>query len=137
MSKRYFARDVAMKVLYALAAGGAETPSDVMEQTEPGTQLSEKDRAFAERLVSGVQEHKEELDAVIAAHAKGWQLSRIARVELTILRIAVYELLYEEEIPVGASINEAVELAHTFGEEKSPQFINGILGAVAAEAEGK
>ncbi len=137
MSKRYLARDVAMKMLYAVAAGGAETPADVMEQSELGAALSDKDSAFVERIVSGVLSHREEIDAVIGAHAKGWQLSRIARVDLSILRIAVYELLYEADIPVGASINEAVELAHTFGEEKSPQFINGILGAVAAEAKEK
>lgn len=135
MKKRYLARDVAMKILYADATGGAETPTDVMEQSELGAALSEKDSAFLERIVTGVRAHMEEIDGVIAAHAKGWQLSRIARVELSILRIAVYELRYEKDIPVGATINEAVELAHTFGEEKSPQFINGILGAVAAEAE--
>lgn len=135
MKRRYLARDVAMKMLYAVAAGGAETPAEVMEQSELGGALSDKDSAFVERIVTGVQAHREEIDAVIAAHARGWQLSRIARVELSILRVAVYELYHEKDIPVGATINEAVELAHAFGEEKSPQFINGILGAVAAGME--
>ena len=122
-----------MKVLYARMCGGEDGVPEVLEQSELAGDMTERDRAFFDALVAGVELHRDELDAVIAAHARGWNLSRIARVDLCILRIAVYELMFEQDIPVGASINEAVELAKSFGEEKSPQFINGILGAVAAE----
>ncbi len=133
MSKRYLAREIAMKVLYARMCGGEDRIPEVLEQSELESDMSERDQAFFDALVAGVTLHREEIDAAISAHARGWQLSRIARVDLCILRIAIYELMFEQDIPVGASINEAVELAKSFGEEKSPQFINGILGAVAAE----
>ena len=67
---------------------------------------------------------------MIAAHATGWALDRIARVDLSILRVCVYELLYRPDVPRSAAINEAVELAKTFGEEKSYSFVNGILGTI-------
>ena len=77
----------------------------------------------------------EELDALIASHAIDWSIDRIARVDLCILRVALYEMLYRSDVPSGAAINEAVELAKRFGGEKSYAFINGILGVVARELE--
>ena len=94
---------------------------------------SDEDAAFAEALAAGVEARADELDAVIAAHAIDWSIGRIARVDLSILRIAVYEMLYRDDVPCGAAINEAVELAKRFGGEKSSAFVNGILGAVARE----
>ena len=119
-----------MKRLYAETVGGTDTLEEVLEQTERGT-LSEEDALFSDRLYEGVHAHAEQIDAEIEAHAKDWSLARISKVDLSILRVAVYELLYETNIPVGASVNEAVELAKAFGGDKSPAFINGVLGAVA------
>lgn len=72
-----------------------------------------------------------EVDALIAENTVDWSIDRISRVDLAILRVAVYEMLYREDVPTGASINEAVELAKRFGGERSYSFVNGILGTIA------
>ena len=119
-----------MKRLYAETVGGIDSMEDTLEQTERGA-LSEEDMLFSDRLYEGVHAHMEEIDREIETHAKDWSIQRIAKVDLSILRVAVYEILFETGIPVGASVNEAVELAKAFGGDKSPGFINGVLGAVA------
>ena len=81
----------------------------------------------------GVERHREELDGLIDGYAKGWNLNRLAKVDLTLLRMGLFELLYLPEVPVGAAINEAVELSKRYGEDKSYSFINGILGTAARE----
>ena len=74
-----------------------------------------------------------EIDEKIAGAAKGWKLERIGKSDLSILRLGVYEMLYDDDIPVGVAINEAVELAKSFGENESASFINGILGKLARQ----
>ena len=128
---RSLAREIAMKMLYAASLGGEESMNEVLEQSEQADTLSGADKTFLENLVSGVRDRQEELDAIVGQYAQGWALNRLARVDLTILRMAVYEILYMPEVPVGASINEAVELSKRFCEDKSSGFINGILGSVA------
>ena len=128
---RSLAREIAMKMLYAASLGGEESMSEVLEQSEQADTLSDSDKTFLENLTYGVRARQQELDEIVAQYAQGWALNRLAKVDLTILRMAVYEMLYMPEIPVGATFNEAVELAKRFGEEKSPGFINGILGSVA------
>ncbi len=128
---RSLAREIAMKMLYAASLGGEESMSEVLEQSEQADTLSDSDKTFLENLTYGVRARQQELDEIVAQYAQGWALNRLAKVDLTILRMAVYEMLYMPEIPVGATVNEAVELAKRFGEEKSPGFINGILGSVA------
>ncbi len=123
-------REIAMKRLYAETVGGVDSIEDALEQSDREA-LSEEDALFSDRLYEGVHAHMEEIDGEIAAHAADWSIGRIAKVDLSILRIAVYELLYERAIPVGATVNEAVELAKEFGGEKSAGFINGVLGAIA------
>ena len=123
-------REIAMQRLYAETVGGVDSLEDALEQSEREA-LSEEDALFSDRLYEGVHAHIEEIDNEISAHAKDWSIGRIAKVDLSILRIAVYELLYESGIPVGATVNEAVELAKEFVGEKSAGFINGVLGAVA------
>lgn len=123
-------REIAMKRLYAETVGGADSMEDALEQTDRGD-LSEEDYLFSDRLYEGVHAHMEQIDGEIESHAKDWSLTRITKVDLSILRIAVYELLFEHSIPVGATVNEAVELAKEFGGDKSAGFINGVLGAVA------
>ena len=122
-------REIAMKRLYAETVGGIDSIEDALEQSDRNT-LSEEDALFSDRLYEGVRAHMEEIDAEIETHATDWSIGRIAKVDLSILRIAVYEILYERSIPVGATVNEAVELAKEFGGEKSAGFINGVLGAV-------
>lgn len=83
--------------------------------------------AFAEELVHGVIEHLEEVDAVIVAHTQNWSFDRIAKVDLSVLRLAIYELLYRTDIPPIVSINEAIELGKIYSTPDSKRFINGIL----------
>ena len=128
---RSLAREIAMKMLYAASLGGEESMSEVLEQSEQVDTLDDGDKTFLENLVAGVYARQEELDGVIEKHVQGWALNRLARVDLTILRMAAYELMYMPEVPVGVAINEAVELAKAYGEDKSSGFINGILGSVA------
>lgn len=125
------AREIAMKMLYAASLGGEESMSDILEQSGQADTLSGKEKTFLENLVAGVQGHQPELDEIISRYAQGWALNRLAKVDLTILRMAVYEIRYMPEVPVGATINEAVELSKQFCEDKSSGFINGILGSVA------
>ena len=74
-----------------------------------------------------------DIDEKISANAKGWMIERIAKAELAILRLAVYEALYEESVPVGVAVNEAVELAKEYGGENGAAFVNGILGKIVNE----
>ena len=128
---RSLAREIAMKMLYAASLGGEESMTEVLEQSEQADTLSNGDKTFLENLVAGVTERQQALDEIIGSYAQGWALNRLARVDLTILRMAVYEIKYMPEVPVGATINEAVELSKQFCEDKSSGFINGILGSVA------
>ena len=125
------AREIAMKMLFAASLGGEESMNDILEQSGQADTLSGKEKTFLENLVAGVRDHQEELDGIIGRYSQGWALNRLAKVDLTILRMAVYEIKYMPEVPVGATINEAVELSKQFCEDKSSGFINGILGSVA------
>lgn len=86
---------------------------------------------YTARAIRGIIEHREELDQIIEPCLQNWKLARISRVTLSILRIAVYEMRYEDEIPVSVSINEAVELAKTYAGEDDWSFVNGVLSTVA------
>ena len=97
------------------------------EKEEP---VEEGDKAFILSEVEGVHEHMEEIDAVIANSAKGWDPERMNKVDLAILRLAIYEMKFGET-PVGVAINEAVELAKKFSSDEAPAFINGVLGKAA------
>src|SRR5690625_3890510 len=85
---------------------------------------------FLETLVQGVALHREELDQIIRTHLENWSFERIANVEKAVLRIAVYELEFMEDIPKKVSIHEAVELAKKYGDEKSGPFVNGVLSKI-------
>lgn len=90
--------------------------------------LGKKDFLF--QLIDGVIEHKENLDTAISQYLENWSIDRIATTEKTILRIATFEMKYLEDIPTNVSINEAVELANVFGDEKSGKFVNGVLSKI-------
>ena len=96
-------------------------------------ELDESDRAYMQEKYEQVISHLQEIDELLNQLSKGWKTSRMARVDLTALRLSVYELKYEKEIPTKVSINEAVELAKRFGGEDSFAFVNGILGRAAKE----
>ena len=89
--------------------------------------LGEKDSDYLKQKTEAIVEKLPELDDRINAVAQGWKTRRMGKVELTILRLALYEMLYDEEVPEKVAINEAVELAKKFGQGESPAFINGVL----------
>ncbi|MGB7686666.1 MAG: transcription antitermination factor NusB [Solirubrobacterales bacterium] len=91
-------------------------------------------RPFTRELAEGVDEHREELDEVIASHAKGWTVDRIAPLEINVMRVALYEIEFRD-VPVEVAIDEAVEIAKEYCGADAPKFVNGILGAVARERE--
>jgi len=92
---------------------------------------SEDAVSFASQLFMGISEHLDAIDKVIGKHSDHWKIGRIGKVELAILRLALYEILHRQDIPLKVAINEAIELAKGFGDENSRAFVNGILDAVA------
>ena len=128
------ARQIAMQLIYQYEMGGDGIASTI-EETIEGPSLTTSDREYIDQVVLGAVERAQDLDARIAAHAQGWTLERIARVDLAILRLALFEMFYREDVPTGVAINEAVELAHAFSGGQAASFINGILGTIAREVE--
>ena len=96
---------------------------------------SEEESRYIETRLENILALTEEIDKALAGTAKGWRIDRMSRVDLAILRLAVYELRYDPSIPDGVAINEAVELAKEYGGDESPAFINGILGTLSREKE--
>ena len=95
-------------------------------------ELQEKDQSYIQNKFENIREKITEMDDILNQCSKGWKTSRMGKVDLSILRLAVYEILFDEEVPDKVAINEAVELAKKFGGDESPSFINGVLGKVAA-----
>lgn len=112
-------------------------PREELEQQEAfffadeENHAKEEDSAQIDGKFNKIVERLEEIDADLNQKAKGWTTDRMGKVDLTILRLAVYEIRYDEEIPTGVAINEAVELAKKFGQDSSPAFINGVLAKFA------
>lgn len=94
-------------------------------------EASDKEKQGLRDKYQAVLRHVAELDTAIEEKASGWSLQRLAKADLTILRLAVYELLYDDTVPTGVAINEAVELAKSYGGDKSSGFVNGVLASVA------
>ena len=94
---------------------------------EEEEEISKEDSEYIRNKYENIVEHLEEIDASVNEKAKGWKTRRMAKVELSLIRLAVYEIQYDEDIPAGVAINEAVELAKKYGADSSPAFINGVL----------
>ncbi|EEL04535.1 N utilization substance protein B [Bacillus cereus BDRD-ST196] len=116
-----------MQALYQMDITGELEPKVAVENTlDEGEETNE----FLESLVVGFVDNKEEIDAAIRQNLKKWKLERISIVDRSILRVAVCEMKYMEEIPHNVTINEAIEIAKTFGDEESRRFINGVLSNI-------
>jgi N utilization substance protein B len=107
---------------------------DVTER--PLTELLAEARPFTKELAGGVEAHREELDEIIARHAKGWEIDRIAPLERNLMRVALFEIEYVPEVPHEVAIDEAVGIAKEYCGTDAPGFVNGILGAAVREREG-
>jgi N utilization substance protein B len=99
----------------------------------PLDELVADSRPFTKELAAGVEARRDELDTLIARHARGWSLDRIAPLERNVMRVALYEMEHSEDVPTEVAIDEAVEIAKEFCGVDAPKFINGILGAAARE----
>ncbi len=134
MGLRREGRELALQMLYAQDTLQGNL-RDTLRGFREGVETGERTREFAEALVQGVMEHRDQIDEAIVARSKNWALPRMPRVDLNIMRIAAYELMFKRDIPKKVSINEAIEIAKKFGDKESPAFVNGILDELEACAK--
>ncbi|MDR2514710.1 MAG: transcription antitermination factor NusB [Christensenellaceae bacterium] len=138
---RAYARDCAARLLYARALGGdpIDDKSDILKaglaEGEEAPGLDGGDKAYIAAMLDGVGETLDELDDWVEQYAVGWALERISKVDLSVLRLALFEMLHREDIPVNVSISEAVGLCNRFSTPESAAFVNGILGSVSRRLE--
>ena len=127
MKERRQAREVALQALYEIDCSG-HTQAQALDHLCADEKLSDEGKQFATAIVQGVMQDQAELDLIIAKHAPEWPVDQLAIVDRNILRIALYELKSNPDVPIKVAINEAVELAKTFGSDTAPRFVNGVLG---------
>ena len=140
------ARELAVRLCYALSENPVPADDFITDffESEHYASLGGEDELFTRegaeehmdylrRVVCGVAEHSAELDGYVEKYAKGWKFARISRTALAVMKVAMFEVLYMPEIPNGAAINEAVELAKKYDEPDTVRFVNGVLGSFARE----
>ena len=139
MSNRHLARTIALQTLYQWDFNGqSDNGSISMVEHNMGEFAPEfDDGGFSKNLVNGVIKNIKEIDKEITAHAPEWPIEQITIVDRNILRIGIYEMKFDKEIPSKVAINEAIELAKAFGGESSGKFVNGVLGAIYKEDTAK
>lgn len=134
MGSRHQARERALQILFQYDIHGK--PGVWLDEFWKPLKADEETKVFAERLVEGVLDKKKELDALIGKHATNWKVSRMPIVDRNILRAGVYELIWMDEVPAKVTMNEAIELAKSFGDDEASKFVNGILDKVLATEPG-
>ena len=133
MGLRRESRELALQILYALDANPAAGVRETLQTfREEQTEVMSRVREFAEDIVRGVQEQRQVIDRAITSRSKNWSLARMPLVDLNVMRMAAYELMFRQDIPKKVSINEAIEIARKFGDKDSPAFVNGILDEIEA-----
>jgi len=133
MQDRRKARTIALEIIYQKEI--TNYPLDEIIKNRLKMEDYEIPSEFSMSLVRGVINHQEELDDLISNYANNWALDRMALLDRNIIKISLYEMLYEQDIPFSVSINEAVELAKIFGTDDSRRFVNGVLGKIASELQ--
>ncbi|MEH7733978.1 transcription antitermination factor NusB [Bacillus pumilus] len=123
--KRRTAREKALQTLFQIDVSNIDPKEAITHALD-----EQESDPFFEELVFGVLEQKDKLDDMISKHLVNWKLDRIANVDRAILRLSVYEMVYQEDIPVSVSMNEAIELAKLFGDDKASKFVNGVLSNI-------
>lgn len=127
------ARTVALQALYEIDAVGHD-PENVLTQLILESGLTGEYTEFVRELVLGVIKNREKIDGTIREFAPAWPIDQISLVDRNVLRLAIYEILLDNKVPMKVAINEAVELAKKFGGDHSSKFVNGVLGSVSAIA---
>jgi N utilization substance protein B len=133
MGSRRKAREVALQFLYQLDLHGADDPTPYEPEFWQRHPVDPDTHSFGVALVRGTKQHQGKIDQLLGQYAEHWDLDRMAVVDRNILRMAVYELLWEPEVPPKAAINEAIEIAKKFGTTESSRFINGVLDRILRE----
>ena len=136
MGKRRRSREFALQVLYQLDITKQDATRAIAQSRDHFSPKGERDE-FVERIVLGVLQHRQKIDRLIEQYSENWRLDRMNIVDRNILRMATFELLYCEEIPPKATLNEAIDLGKRYGSEDSGSFINGILDRIQNEAVRK
>ncbi|MBI2447472.1 MAG: transcription antitermination factor NusB [Candidatus Omnitrophica bacterium] len=136
MRKRTRAREFALKALYQIEMTKDNCP-DSLATFWSDHKAEEDVKEFAAGLVSGTIENLKKIDEVIARHTDNWEISRMAKVDRNIMRMAAYELLFRDDIPPRVSINEAVDIAKKYGDMESGKFVNGVLDSIKGEIDKK
>ena len=133
--KRRELRERIFQLLFRVEFNGQEEmPEQVsmfVDDMKEETEVNPEDEAYISGKYAKIVEQLPQIDSLLDQASKGWKTSRMSKVDLTILRLAVYEMKYDEDVPVKVAINEAVELAKKFGGDESPAFVNGILAKLA------
>jgi N utilization substance protein B len=133
---RKIAREVAFKIIFELAFQDEDLNNlynEYIDFEEDELNLSTEDEKYINEVLLGIKENKEIIDSKIKENLKDWAFDRISKIDLAILRLSIYEILYREDIPEKVSINEAVEICKRFSEDTSPSFVNGILASVVSK----
>ncbi|HIX63237.1 MAG TPA: transcription antitermination factor NusB [Candidatus Mediterraneibacter colneyensis] len=127
-------REHTFKMLFQIEFNDAEDmPQHIRYYFESLEDAGDKDKEYIQEKYSGVISRIGEIDRMIGDASSGWKISRMNKVDLTILRLAVYEMCWDDDVPKGVAINEAVELAKKFGGDSSSSFVNGVLGKLARQ----
>jgi N utilization substance protein B len=135
LGARRKAREIALQMLYQMEVNPGE-PEAALELFWKGLSASQQVKEFVNRIVEGVHVRQEEIDQLLAKHSEHWRLNRMDRVDKSILRMGVFEIMFCEDIPVKVAMNEAVDLGKKFGAAESGAFINGILDKIS-RVEGR
>ena len=133
---RHQARKIALGSLFSWIFMESDL-NDRLDFSAEALDIGDADKQLALDITSGVQEHKQEIDQIIQENAPDWPLDKISKIDLAILRIATFELLYLKKTPAKVAIDEAVELAKEFGNDSSSKFVNGVLGSVVEISKKK
>jgi N utilization substance protein B len=131
------ARDNAFKCVYELEFGRDENIEKILENCYEENDNKPDEKEYIEMVLKGIKENLAEIDSIILSKLKNWSFDRIAKIDLAILRLAIYEIKYIDDIPEKVSANEAVELAKTYGNNDSKSFVNGVIAKVIESKEEK
>lgn len=132
---RHDAREAALGLVFEKSFQFDEDPGKLYDTAIAERELEEDE--YVRRVLYGVYDNLEKIDALIEDAAKGWKIGRMPKVSLAVMRLCVYEMLFEKEIPVNVSLNEAVELAKKFDDDSAPAFVNGVLNTVSKKIDSK
>lgn len=124
------ARENAFKCVFQIGFENEYNVSNMIKSLEDEINLDENDKEYISSVVSGILTNLNEIDKYILSNLKNWTIDRISKIDLALLRLAIYEIKFDGSVPYKVSVNEAVELAKVYGDDKSQSFVNGLLAKV-------